>query len=282
VSRRPFQFSVKTSLVVITGVAIVVSLVRWDAGWGSLISVPLIITWWAGAAVRAGHRRLAYHLASVGMGVLGYALLSLPVCPVTKAIMEEFLPLSPQRPRLRIEWLPMTAMTVAALVSAAILRRAIRRSGTKYTIIAALLATYLTALLFTPALVALRIPVAIWQGGGADLSGFAGGMLVIGAIGSPVVATATIYAAYPMAILFSVLLRKIDPVPLELDQMDWSILRAVDYLRREGKSPVWIHQIVEEIRTDRREMAPRVDRLLRLGALTRSAVHGYRRNPNFG
>ncbi len=211
--RRPFQFRLATALIVVTGLCIFLSLAAWNLNVGMPLAVLLVGSLWTAAAVRSGWRRLAYHLASLVMGVLGYLILSLPISPITS----EFL-LDRGRPLGQPQGQAVLVMCFATLAGAAILRPGIRKPGKGYPLVMGLVAVYLVATLFGYCLLALSmagdfgprlslpevVPVALL------FIPFAGG-----AIG-----TMSLHVAWPTAILFCLLLRRIDPAEQRPDRAD--------------------------------------------------------------
>ena len=198
--RRPFQFSLAAAFSVVTGLCIILSLVVWDPNVGSVLAILTVGSFWTLAAVRAGYRRLAYHLASVPLGVIGYGLLSLPISPATYQVLSAW--------KSWPHWQPAVMMCFSMSVVALALRRPIRRPGGVRA-----LATGLTAICLTAALFGwcCFLPPAsrFFLGGVPPLQ------VVWLAVLTPVFATIvgmmSLHLAWPAAILFCVLLRWIDP-----------------------------------------------------------------------
>ncbi len=84
---RRFQFSLWTILVLVTGLSVLLSLVKWRASLGSLIAIPIVSIWWTLAAIRAGRRRLAYYLVTPALGTVVCLAFSTPLTPIAADII---------------------------------------------------------------------------------------------------------------------------------------------------------------------------------------------------
>jgi hypothetical protein len=262
-ARGPFQFGLATLLIVVVGLSILLSLVTWEPNRGTALGILATGSLWTAAAIRSGRRRLAYHLASVPMGVMGYAVLSLPISPVTAVILSgvDFDPGS-EWPC----WQPMLVMCLATLAGAATLRRVIRKRGRRNSVAAGVHATYVTAMFFPAALVVLMIP---WEPE-ALLWGVL--LVFLGVFGSAGVATLSLYVALPTAILFCVVLRWIDPPERDLSEREWEILEAVETLAAGAGAPISCGQIAERVGCTAEDATRQLNRLFRLGLVRRTAA----------
>jgi hypothetical protein len=198
--RRPFQFSLAAAFSVVTGLCIVLSLVVWNPNVGSVLAILTVGSFWTLAAVRSRYRRLAYHLASVPLGVIGYGLLYLPISPATHEVLSTW--------KTWPHWQPAVMMCLATSVAALALRRWIRRPGRIRPAVLSLLAIFLTASVF--GLCYVLPPFShTYLGGDRTLAIVYLPVLIL--MCGIMVTVVSLHVAWPAAILFCVLLRWIDP-----------------------------------------------------------------------
>jgi hypothetical protein len=199
--RRPFQFSLAAAFAVVTGLCIILSLVVWDPNRGSALAILTVGSFWSLAAVRSGYRRLAYHLASVSLGMFAYGLLYLPISPSTREVLAAW--------EAWPHWKPAVTMCLVTCLVALVLRPWIRRSGRVRPAVLGLVAVFLTATLFgygcfVPPFSPL--PVVGTMSVGDYLS-----VLPLIPVLALIIGAMSLHVAWPAAILFCVLLRWIDP-----------------------------------------------------------------------
>ena len=267
---KRFQFSMATGLIVVSGLSVVFSLTVWQPLFGGMTSSLIVGTWWTHAAVRAGHRRLAYYLAAWPMGTVVFAV---GCCPTFVLLfIEEFS-----------EWhsglLFLTAlaiMCIAYLLTILLLRRMIRhpRSFAK----AGILSVYLAAALFVVLLSLCTEAAKIVRGGPAPTGSVHGVPMIPGVVYSVIWSTIVFPVAWPVGIAFSKILQGIDPGEIILTEMHWSILRIVDRWQVERDGPLEVEQVAERRDIRRRTAAARLYELHHLGILEYKKETGYHRD----
>lgn len=197
---RPFQFGMATGLVVVTGLSTGLSLTLWHPSLGGPISILVVGSWWAYAAVRAGRRKLAYYLAAWPMGVGAYVVGFLPFAWEISAL------------DLRRPPVPLLITCVAAVASVRLLRPVIRMPGLGASVGAGVLAVYTTAVL-SMACMSLSlafVELATGLDRGLDIGGgIAFALLTV--IPSVIWATMLMPVAGPLGTWFAIILRRIDP-----------------------------------------------------------------------
>lgn len=262
--RPRFQFGLPAVFVLTTGLGLWLGLVSWDPHLGSMLGTLLVAGGWAAAAARAGWRRLAYFLAAVAMGIVPFVLL-IPISVATWAILE------PHQRWLHV--VPVACMCFATLMTAALLRKRIRRAGPGYQAGTALAAAYLAGTLFAVTLlVGLRL-----CGVSPGYLGVISDAIDMVVLASLVLTTLALPVTWPMAIWFVWLLRRIDPIELDLTETQRAILRAVGQLQARGQRPIRGYHVAEQSGCDEVATAETLERLRQLGALHWTAPDGYRR-----
>lgn len=202
----PFQFSLATALVVVTGVCVALSLVLCHLTFGLMAAIVLVGGGWSAAARRAGYRKLAYCLAASALGVIAHLVLAGVFFAFPTGFLEEVW-FSP--------W-AVLGMSVSTAAAAMCVRR-LRNKPVR----AALAGVYLTASIFPLffAAFALFAAAIAWLGGQTPPPGAVEGVffvvvgLIVAFAGGVYMATITLPVTWPMGILFCVILRRIDPLP---------------------------------------------------------------------
>jgi len=192
-NRSPsFQFSLATLLIFVTGVFIAFSFLRWHSTYGLMAAILIVGGSWSFAAMRAGHHRLAYTLATPALGVIGHLALIVPMIIVMHGQVWE----------IWFNTYAVLLMSASTILAATILRRRILTPGPKASIGIAVASLYLTAGIFP----------LVW-GGAMICCGMAAGLLVggVGLILSVVFATLTLPLTLPLSMFCCFVLRKLDP-----------------------------------------------------------------------
>jgi len=266
-----FQFGLRTLFALTTGLALAFGLIRWHPVGGTMLAILLVGLGWTAGACRAGWRRLAYFLLTLPLGLVAYMLLSMPLSPVTFFLL--WGSRSGDWPRLP----DMLCMVAATILTAALLRRPIRRprerTGAGLAAGAAYLGTILYAWMFF-------VSTAIQRG--AHLSGIPAvfvGALVI----SPVITTLSLHVAWPVSLWFVLWLRKVDPVERELGESEQAVIAA---LRELGKGRprltrfgLSVDDVAKRLGRDADSTGDDLHELARLGIIQFSPLYGYRLYP---
>ena len=189
---RPFQFSLASLLIFVTGICVTFSLVRWHSTYGLMAAILIVGGGWSFAAMRAGHHRLAYTLATAAMGVAGHLALIGPMAVVVRQSVWDL-------------WFNPGAillMSASTMLAAALLRRSILAPGPKVSLGWAIGGIYMTAAIFP----------LIWGAAAMTMEPGVGVLIaVVGLFLSPVFASLTLPFSLPLAIACCWILRKLDP-----------------------------------------------------------------------
>ena len=181
-----------TLIVVVTGVCIAFSLIRWHSTYGLMAAILIVGSGWSLAAMRAMHHRLAYMLATPAMGVAGHLVLVVPMAFI----------LGDHLWNLWFQPAAVLLMSAATFLGAAIMRRRVLAPGPKVRIGTVVGVTYVTAAIFP----------LVWGVAGMTMGPEVGMLICIfGVILSPFVATVTLPLSLLLAALCCSILRKIDP-----------------------------------------------------------------------
>lgn len=200
--RRPFQFSMATGLVVVTGLSIVLSLTLWQPVLGGMLSSLIVGSGWSYAAIRAGRRKLAYYLAAWPMGVGAFVVGCLPFG--WGMSMERDL-------------VPLLTMCFAAIVAFGLLRPLIRKPGLGASVSAGVLAVYTTAAIFW-VFACLCVGIASVVTGDGEAVDRLLSLACIGVMASVIWATMVMPVAGPLGVWFCTILRRIDPENTDVEE----------------------------------------------------------------
>ncbi len=266
---KRFQFSMATGLIVVSGFCVVFSLTAWHPLFGGMASSLIVGTWWTYAAVRAGHRRLAYYLAAWPMGVVAFVVGCWP------ALLEiHFSDYFAGQSSLMFLGFQVV-MCLAFLLSIFFLRHRIRRPGS--VVVPGIQCVYATAALFVvlAGFFAMAVEVASGRQGLVSILRTAPVIVFFATAFSPVWATIVGPVAFPIGVAFCKILRRIDPEKIGQDDTDRAILRIVDIWQAVKEGPLGIVPIAERLGTDWQTAATDLKALCDLGILEYKKETGY-------
>lgn len=257
----------KTALVVMTGTSVMLSLTSYSIELGVWIVMPLVGAWWTVLAIRAGHRRVAYHLASVLLGqATAFFIMFTLFCAVDSPI-----PLGDLDPE---SFVFLLSGTMAIFLCAVAMRRRIRRPGTGAVVNVGVVCAYLASLAWVCLAALFFLVLEVVQGGASPMGDLLEGAVYLLA-GTTFAVSLTLpflggYAAGACAIL-----RAIHPLGPDLPDEERAVFEAIVQLRWEERPPV-----VEEILA-RTGLAPEraeevLERLLKKRLLRHWGAKGYR------
>ncbi len=264
---RRFQFGLKTALVVMTGTSVILSLTSCSIELGALVAIPLVGVWWTVLAIRAGHRGVAYHLASVLLGEATAFFATFTLFWATDS------------PISLIEWDPqlfvvLLSGTTAIFLCAALMRRKIRRPGTRAVVNVGVVCAYLASLAWVCLAALFFVVLEVVQGGGGLMGDLLEGAVYLLA-GTTFAVSLTLPFVGGYATGACAILRAIHPLGSDLTDEERAVFEAIVQLRWEERPPV-----VEEILA-RTGLAPEraeevLERLLQKRLLRHWGAKGYR------
>jgi MFS family permease len=280
-----FQFGLRGLFALMTGAAVACGLIASDPLFGGWAAVLLVGSWWSRAAMRGGHRKLAYYLATVpmGVGVTFVVIVPLGLLLVGRPFFNPPGPLA----------LMTGAMCLSVSLTAAWLRRPIRERvlrppgeiGSVVVLVlkarvsqpgASLKAVYICAVLFVWLIAMAMLSaelLSILASPRRSVDAFAGAVIVslivmAGAtIMGMVAATLTLPVSLPLAWCFCSILARIDRPPRQLTVEHRWVVVAVEQLRRKSADRVADRDVAARLRLDMKTAMRLIDELLEVGML---------------
>ena len=251
-----WQFGLPAMFALTAGVALALGLIRLDVNWGTLAAVFLVGSSWAYLTRRAGHRRLAYHLAAVAMGPAAYLVLSLPISPVTHLALFSGTGFfdGDQWPH----WIPTVAMSATCWLTAHILQKPICRRNSRVfgrflgvATRACFLGCFVFMLIVVTGWILLEIHhyaiiSTISPTVGDVIQIFFSSALLL-AIGSPLTTVFSLPIAVPMAMAFVATLNRIGLQPHKLNKLQKDTLDAIRQLQQMAIRPVSVKRVAEHL-----------------------------------
>jgi hypothetical protein len=273
------QYSLRTSLGLMTGAQIAIALVTWDRDSGCLAAIPIVCGWGMLAAIKARRYRVAYALATWFIGSLFYAALSLPA----SGAGYDFLQVWKYWPDVN----GVVAMCLATGLAGLFFQPWVRKLPARYVVVVGAGFAYFTLALYPLAWVVagaifhpMTGPPPTCPGTMNAVSVTFGGLCrdALAAIPTTtLVITWSLHIALPAGIAGVCLFHWILLLATDLSGTEKSVLNAVQELEGAGRDPIRCYHIAGRLGCDAQTAETWLEKLLQLHRLTWSPRHGFRR-----